>query len=128
MPGPYLRKYGPASGKHRKVARLELGKGGVIMGIGLGEFIIVLLVAFIVVGPEDLPKVARTLARWIKAARRTLKDISGSFEENLEQEGLVQTKNSLQNEFKQANSELARIQQQVLDTARREEAAANPKG
>jgi hypothetical protein len=57
-----------------------------------------------------------------------LKDISGSFEENLEQEGLVQTKNSLQNEFKQANSELARIQQQVLDTARREEAAANPKG
>ena len=30
------------------------------MGIGLGEFVIVLLVAFIVVGPEDLPKVAQS--------------------------------------------------------------------
>ena len=97
------------------------------MGIGLGEFIIVLLVAFIVVGPEDLPKVARTLARWVKTARRTMKDISGTFEEDLEKEDFVQTKDVLTNDFQQANSELARIQQQVLENARREEAAVNLK-
>lgn len=97
------------------------------MGIGLGEFVIVLLVAFIIVGPEDLPKVARTLARWVKAARKTMKDISGSFEEDLEQEDFIKTKKSFETDFKQANSELARIQQQVLDTARREDAAMNVK-
>ncbi len=97
------------------------------MGIGLGEFVIVLLVAFIVVGPEDLPKVARTLARWVKTARKTMKDISGSFEENLEKEDFIQTKDALTSDFKQANSELARIQQQVLESARREETAVNLK-
>ena len=97
------------------------------MGIGLGEVVIVLLVAFIIVGPEDLPKVARTLARWVKAARKTMKDISGSFEEDLEQEDFIKAKKSFETDFKQANSELARIQQQVLDTARREDAAMNVK-
>ena len=97
------------------------------MGIGLGEFVIVLRVAFIVVGPEDLPKVARTLARWIKTARKTMKDISGSFEEDLEKEDLAQAKDALTSDFKQAKSELARIQQQVLENARREEAAVNLK-
>ena len=97
------------------------------MGIGLGEFVIVLLVAFIVVGPEDLPKVARTLARWVKTARKTMKEISGTFEEDLEKEDFVQTKDALTNDFQQANSELARIQQQVLENARREEAAVNQK-
>ena len=97
------------------------------MGIGLGEFVIVLLVAFIVVGPEDLPKVARTLARWIKTARKTMKDISGSFEEDLKKEDFTQAKDALTSDFQQANSELARIQQQVLENARREEAAVNLK-
>ena len=97
------------------------------MGIGLGEFVIVLLVAFIVVGPEDLPKVARTLARWIKTARKTMKDISGSFEEDLKKEDFTQAKDALTSDFKQVNSELARIQQQVLENARREEAAVNLK-
>ena len=73
------------------------------MGIGLGEFVIVLLVAFIVVGPEDLPKVARTLARWVKTARKTMKEISGTFEEDLEKEDFVQTKDALTNDFQQAN-------------------------
>ena len=71
------------------------------MGIGLGEFVIVLLVAFI--------------------------NISGSFEEDLEQEDFIKAKKSFETDFKQANSELARIQQQVLDTARREDAAMNVK-
>lgn len=97
------------------------------MGIGLGEFVIVLLVAFIVVGPEDLPKVARTLARGVKSARKMMKDISGTFEEDLEKEDFVQAKAELTNDFQQANSELARIQQQVLENARREEAAVNLK-
>lgn len=39
------------------------------MSLGLGELILILLIAFVVVGPEDLPKVARGLARALKQIR-----------------------------------------------------------
>lgn len=39
------------------------------MGLGLGEIIIILLIAFVVVGPEDLPKVARGLAKAVRQTR-----------------------------------------------------------
>lgn len=90
------------------------------MGIGLGEFIVVLLVAFVIVGPEDLPKIARTLARWVKAIRGTLKDISSSFEKDLGQEDMVRAEKKMQDGLCQADSEFERIQQKVLETARKE--------
>lgn len=37
-----------------------------MLNIGLAELILVLLVAFLVVGPKDLPKVARALARFVR--------------------------------------------------------------
>lgn len=39
------------------------------MSLGLGEIILILIIAFVVVGPEDLPKVARGLARALKQMR-----------------------------------------------------------
>lgn len=40
-----------------------------MFNIGLSELVIILLVAFLVVGPKDLPKVARALARGLKKIR-----------------------------------------------------------
>ena len=39
------------------------------MSLGFGEIILILIIAFVVVGPEDLPKVARGLARALKQMR-----------------------------------------------------------
>ncbi len=39
---------------------------GVVFNIGFAELILVLLVAFLVVGPKDLPKVARSLGRFVR--------------------------------------------------------------
>lgn len=39
------------------------------------ELLVILLVAFLVVGPKDLPKVARWIARQIKHLRRLLRDL-----------------------------------------------------
>ena len=61
-------------------------RGCVILSIGLGEIFVVLLVAFFVVGPEDLPKIARTLAIWVKKIRTTMKELTTSFENELELE------------------------------------------
>ncbi len=40
-----------------------------MFNIGLGELLIVLLVAYVVVGPRDLPKIARWLARFVRRIR-----------------------------------------------------------
>jgi|LFRM01.1.fsa_nt_gb sec-independent protein translocase protein TatB len=39
---------------------------GNVFNIGFTELILILLVAFLVVGPKDLPKVARSLGRFVK--------------------------------------------------------------
>lgn len=40
-----------------------------MFNIGMMELLLILLVAFLIVGPKDLPKVARWIARMIKKAR-----------------------------------------------------------
>ena len=52
-------------------------KGGhqATFNTGFSELLLVLLVAFLVVGPKDLPKVARWLGRTVKKSRRLLNEI-----------------------------------------------------
>ena len=46
-------------------------KGGLtLLNIGLGELLVVLLVAYVVVGPRDLPRVSRWLGRQVRRIRR----------------------------------------------------------
>lgn len=47
-----------------------------MFGIGMAEFMVIMAVALIIVGPEDLPKVARWLAKAIKYLRRSIKEIT----------------------------------------------------
>ena len=35
-----------------------------MFGLGLGEIIIVIVVALVVIGPKDLPKMLRNVGRW----------------------------------------------------------------
>ncbi len=46
-----------------------------MFNIGFSELLLLLLVAFLVVGPKDLPKVARWLGRAVKKSRRLLNEI-----------------------------------------------------
>ena len=43
--------------------------------IGASELILILVIAFVVVGPKDLPKVARALARAWKNVRAMLEEV-----------------------------------------------------
>ena len=45
-----------------------------MLNMDFGEIVLILLVAFLVVGPKDLPKVARWLGRMVKKARVMLKE------------------------------------------------------
>ncbi len=46
-----------------------------MFNIGFAELILLLLVAFLVVGPKDLPKVARWLGRCVKYIRRMIREV-----------------------------------------------------
>ena len=50
-------------------------------GIGLAEFLLILVVALIVIGPEKLPEVARALAKAYNELRRAGTEISRSIRE-----------------------------------------------
>lgn len=46
-----------------------------MFNIGFLELIVVLLVAFLIVGPKDLPRVARWIARQIKWLKRIIREV-----------------------------------------------------
>jgi len=48
-----------------------------MFNMGMGELMLVLLIAFVVVGPKDLPKVAKAIARFI----RYVKELVAQFQE-----------------------------------------------
>lgn len=46
-----------------------------MFNLGMMEILLVLAVAFLIVGPKDLPKVARWLARQIKSLKKLIREI-----------------------------------------------------
>ena len=45
------------------------------MGLGAGELALILVIAYVVVGPEDMVKLSRTLARTLRQLRKLTVDL-----------------------------------------------------
>ena len=52
-----------------------------MFGIGLPEMIVIFAVALIVIGPDKLPDLARSLAKGLFELKRTLNEVRGNFTE-----------------------------------------------
>lgn len=52
-----------------------------MFGLSLGEVILLGIIALIVIGPEDLPKMARTIGRFINELKRTTGDLTSDLRE-----------------------------------------------
>jgi len=46
-----------------------------MFNIGFAELLLILLIAFVVVGPKDLPKVARALGRFVRYIRNMIEEV-----------------------------------------------------
>ena len=55
-----------------------------MFGIGTGEILVILLIALLILGPKEIPKLARTLGRGMREIERTKDELkqSISFEED----------------------------------------------
>jgi sec-independent protein translocase protein TatB len=62
-----------------------------VFGLGLGEIVIIILVALVVIGPKDLPKMLRKVGRWAGKLRRMAADLraQSGIDDALRSEGLA---------------------------------------
>ncbi len=51
-----------------------------MFGLGTAELLIILFIALVILGPKELPKVARTLGRGIRELQRAKEDLKKNIE------------------------------------------------
>ncbi len=56
-----------------------------MFGIGTGEILVILVVALLVLGPNEIPKVARTIGKTMKDINRFKNDLRNSVDTEFEQ-------------------------------------------
>ena len=95
-----------------------------MFGIGAEELIAVLIIALIVLGPDRLPVLMRTLGRWVRRLRAMSREFREEFAEEFQ--FLQEELDVLRREADETRAELADIRRELTDTA--EETAAELRG
>ncbi len=71
-------------------------------GVGYSEMLVLALIALIVIGPKDLPKVLRTLGRFMQKARGMAREFQGHVDQAMRESGVDEIKGSF-NDLKAPN-------------------------
>ena len=82
------------------------------MSLGMGEILVILIIAYVIVGPEDLPKILQA----VKKGLRQMKSLTGSVQESLKQEtGLEDVGKAIQSDMETNDllAELKAIQHEI---------------
>ena len=74
-----------------------------MFNIGLAELLLILVLAVVLVGPQDLPKVTRWLARAFRSMRNTLKEFTASLNIDEEIKDVKETGNMLRETIRDIN-------------------------
>ena len=64
--------------------------------IGWAEMAIIMLVALIVIGPKDLPRVARTVGRWVRKGRSLAREVQNQLEDMARETELDKVKTEIE--------------------------------
>ncbi len=86
-----------------------------MFNIGMMELILILLVAFVVVGPKDLPKVARWIARQVKSIRKFIKEVKKETGWDAFAAELKETENDVKKTFRETADEVSGAAKEVED-------------
>ena len=101
-----------------------------MFNIGMAEIILLLLIAFIVVGPDDLPKVARALGRFVRYVRNIIKEIKRETGLDEVAEELHGVRREIEQDLKEADvrNELKHAEKEINEGLRDVEKAVNVSG
>jgi len=76
-----------------------------VFDVGFWEIAIIAVIALIILGPERLPRAARTAGLWVGKARRTLAEVKRDIDRELDASDLKDLKN-IKEEFKDTKTVL----------------------
>ena len=93
-----------------------------MFGIGLPEMIVILAVALIVVGPDKLPELARSLAKGVQELKRTVNQVKAGLNEDGNilddvHNDLKKTVGQVKDQFDKEGNILADVQGELKETA-----------
>ncbi len=82
-----------------------------MFGLGAGEILIILVIAFLLFGPKQLPEVGRQVGRAVKGLKETADDLRKSVEPeiNLIQQEVKMVEQDFQASMKEAEQEIENI-------------------
>ena len=81
--------------------------------VGFSEVVIIAIIALVILGPERLPKVARTLGFWVGKARRMVADVKTDIDREMRESELADLRklgdeiSDVKNEFQSAAGKVA---------------------
>ena len=79
-----------------------------MFGIGSTEFLVILIVAFLVLGPSNLPKIAKTLGKAMGEFRRVSTEFNRTLNLEVEKEEHEERKRQAEKEFFNQNAQTAK--------------------
>jgi sec-independent protein translocase protein TatA len=79
-----------------------------MFGLGIGEVLIILVIAFLLFGPKQLPEVARQVGKAVKGFKETAEDLRKSVEPelNMIQQEVKMVEQDFQASMKEAEEEI----------------------
>jgi TatA/E family protein of Tat protein translocase len=79
-----------------------------MFGLGIGEILIILVIAFLLFGPKQLPEVARQVGKAVKGFKETAEDLRKSVEPelNMIQQEVKMVEQDFQSSIKDAEEQI----------------------
>ena len=71
------------------------------MGLGAGELALILVIAYVVVGPEDMVKLSRTLARTLRQLRKLTVDLDAEGSVTSDLDGVLKEIQKAEEQFRE---------------------------
>ena len=98
-----------------------------MFNIGFSELILILLVAFVIVGPKDLPRVARALGRGVRTIKQYMKEFQDDSGIGEVVDEFKKTSRDLEKTIRENDptADLKQAQKDVEDAVRSAKEAAN---
>ena len=84
--------------------------------VGFSEVVIIAIIALVILGPERLPKVARTLGFWVGKARRMVADVKSDIDREMRESELAELR-KLGDEISDVKNEVQNAAGEVADDA-----------
>ncbi|MFT5111593.1 MAG: sec-independent protein translocase protein TatB [Parasphingorhabdus sp.] len=104
--------------------------------VGFWEMAVIAVIALVVVGPERLPKLARTVGLWVGRAKRMVSDVKADIDRevrNADIQALDDIKKTMDSASEEANNMLSdakpeevNIAKSIQDSAKEIEKSAKP--